>query len=83
MSSDTKTCISCGMPMRTTEEHALGDVTKPFCKFCGGADGALKSYDDVLAGMSMFLQHTQGLSGDVARETAKTMMAKMPAWSGR
>ena len=46
------------------------DVSKPFCKFCGGEDGTLKSHDDVLAGMSMFLQRTQGLSGEVAREAA-------------
>jgi hypothetical protein len=83
MNNDIKNCISCGMPMRTSEEHSLGDVSKPFCKFCGGEDGMLKSYDDVLAGMTEFMRRTQGLDEGVAREAAKGMIAKMPAWIGR
>jgi hypothetical protein len=83
MSTDVKTCISCGIPMRTTEEHSLGDLAKPFCKHCGAKDGTLKSYDEVLARMTDFLQRTQGLDGSVAREAAKGMMEKMPAWSSR
>ena len=80
---DVKTCISCGMPMRTPGEHALGDPSKAFCKFCGGTDGELKSYEDVLVGMTEFMKRTQGLDDKVAREAARGMMARMPAWSGR
>lgn len=83
MNNDVKTCISCGMPMRTAEEHALGDTSKSFCKFCGGPDGELRSYDDVLVGMTEFMRRTQGLDERVAREAAKGMMARMPAWSSR
>lgn len=83
MTKDVKTCISCGMPMRTPEEHSLGDTSKPFCKFCGGADGELRSYEDVLVGMIEFMRRTQGLDESVARDAAKGMMAKMPAWSSR
>jgi hypothetical protein len=69
--------------MRAADDHCLGDATKTFCKFCGGADGNLKSYDDVLRGMTGFFTRTQGLDQHVAHETARTMMANQPAWKGR
>ena len=74
-------CISCGMPMRTAAEHAAGDTTKDFCHHCSKPDGTLKSYEEVLFGYTMFLKQSQGLDTEVARETAKNLMAKMPAWS--
>ena len=40
-----------------------------------------ESYDEVLVGMVGFLGKTQGLADSVARDVAKTMLAKMPAWS--
>jgi len=83
MTADANTCISCGMPMRAAAEHCLGDVSKPFCKYCGGPDGNLKSYDDVLAGMTAFVVRTQGLDEKVAREASIAMMAKQPAWRDR
>jgi hypothetical protein len=83
MNAGVKTCVSCGMPMRTAEEHSLGDRSKPFCMFCGDKDGALKSYDEVLSRMMDFITRTQGLDDNVAREAAKGMMAKLPAWSGQ
>src|SRR5207245_1314483 len=39
-------CISCGMPLRTDEDHAAGDPTKNYCKHCARPDGSLKSYDE-------------------------------------
>lgn len=83
MSTDVMTCISCGMPMRTDEEHCLGDASKEFCRFCGTDDGNLKSYDEVLVGMTAFMTGTQGLDESVAREAAKGMLANMPAWKDR
>jgi hypothetical protein len=73
-------CISCGMPLRSNEDHAASDPNKDYCKYCARTDGTLKSYDEALAGMSGFLMQTQGLDAGVARDTAKAMMAKMPAW---
>lgn len=75
-------CISCGMPLRTNEDHAASDPTKRYCRHCARPDGSLKSYDEVLEGMSGFLTKTQGIDAGKARELAKQMMAKMPAWSG-
>jgi hypothetical protein len=76
-------CISCGMPLRTPEDHAAGDTSRAFCRHCARPDGSLKSYDEVLTGMTGFLKKTQGLDDEVARQTAKGMMATLPAWSQR
>jgi len=76
-------CISCGMPMRTAQEHAAGDPDKPYCVHCGSESGELKSYDEVLGGFAGFLRRTQGLHEDAARQTAADILATRPAWSAR
>jgi hypothetical protein len=75
-----KNCISCGMPMRSAADHALGDASKNYCHHCANAAGELKSYEEALVGMSGFLRQTQGLDEQAALQAAKSMMAKMPAW---
>ncbi len=79
----TASCISCGMPLRTPDDHASNDPSKPYCRYCARPDGTMKSYDEALAGMTGFLKQTQGLDDAVARETARGMMAKQPAWRDR
>ena len=74
-------CISCGMPMRSPQEHATGDTSKAYCVRCARPDGTMKGYDEALVGMAAFLGKTQGLNESVARDVAKNMMAKLPAWS--
>jgi uncharacterized Zn finger protein (UPF0148 family) len=76
-------CPSCGMPLRTAADHATGDVSNPYCVHCADASGRLKSYDDVRAGMSRFMQRTQGIAPAVAHEMAGRMMAGLPAWRDR
>jgi hypothetical protein len=75
-----KTCISCGMPMQKPEEFPLGDQSKDWCVHCAREDGSLKSYDEALQGMTMFMVQSQGLAQEAARAAAAQMMAKMPAW---
>lgn len=79
-SNTEKMCISCGMPMRSPEDHALGDTSKEFCKHCSTETGELKSREEVLKGISGFLMHTQGLDEGAALEAAALTMNKMPAW---
>lgn len=76
-------CISCGMPIRSADEAAAGDINKGFCQHCSNEDGTLKSYDDVLAGMTQFMIRTQGIDDSVAKKMAAEMMRKLPAWSDR
>jgi Putative zinc ribbon domain len=78
-----QTCISCGMPLRTRDDHAASDESKPYCVHCGRADGSMKSYDEVLSGMTAFLIRTQGLADEPAQKAAAGMMAGLPAWKGK
>ncbi|MEV6314713.1 zinc ribbon domain-containing protein [Streptomyces sp. NPDC051776] len=80
---DTPSCVSCGMPMRTVEEHAAADPSKDFCHHCAREDGRMKSYEEVLTGFAGFLQHTQGLQDNAARDVAAQILSKQPAWNNR
>jgi len=75
-----KTCISCGMPLRKPQDFPLGDETKDYCVHCARADGSLQSYPERVDGMASFLVATQGLDPSAARETARDLMSKFPAW---
>jgi hypothetical protein len=81
--TEAKTCVSCGMPLRTLEDVPTANPTAAWCRHCAQEDGTLKAYDEVLAGMISFLTRTQGLDARVAQETAARMLAHQPAWSGR
>jgi hypothetical protein len=78
-----KICIACGMPMEKKEEFAMGDMTKDYCIYCARPDGAMQSYDEKLVGITEFIIKTQGFDKNVARDAAREMMAKLPAWQGR
>jgi hypothetical protein len=78
--SNQQTCVSCGMPLRAPQDHALGDPAREYCSHCANPDGALKTFDQVHAGMTQFLQRTQGIDPAVAGDMARQMMANLPAW---
>lgn len=75
-----KTCIACGMPMKTKDEYAMGDESKDYCVYCAKEDGSMQSYDEKLESMTEFIVKTQGITSKAATEAAKTMMSKLPAW---
>lgn len=75
-----KTCIACGMPMKTKDEYAMGDESKDYCVYCAKEDGSMQSYDEKLESMTEFIVKTQGITSKAAAEAAKTMMSKLPAW---
>ncbi len=79
----SKTCISCGMPMEKAESFAMGDVNKDYCVHCAREDGSMRSYDEALEGMTMFMMKTQGFEKVAATKAVKEMMAKLPAWKDR
>lgn len=76
-------CISCGMPLRTPEDHAASDTARDYCRHCARADGSMKDYGEVLAGMTQFIVHTQGLDPAIAEATAKQAMSTLPAWRAK
>lgn len=75
-----KTCIACGMPMKSKEDHAMGDESREYCIYCCRPDGTMQSYDEKLDSMTSFVIRTQGLDENAARNVVKGMMSKLPAW---
>ncbi len=75
-----KMCIACGMPMDKSEDFPEGDESKDYCVHCAREDGTMKSYDEVLNGMTQFIVQSQGLDREVANTMAVKMMAKLPTW---
>jgi hypothetical protein len=69
--------------MRGADEHAAADISKDYCYHCAHDDGRMKSYEEVLAGFTGFLQHTQGLQDEAARDAARQMLSHQPAWRDR
>lgn len=78
-----KTCIACGMPMGKPEEFAMGDTLKDYCVYCARPDGSMQSYEEKLDSMSRFITKTQGFDEGTAKQTARELMARLPAWQGR
>jgi hypothetical protein len=78
-----KICIACGMPMQQKSDHAMGDESKEYCKYCARPGGTMQSYEEKLAGMAEFIVMTQGLDKEVARKTAVQALSKLPAWQNK
>jgi hypothetical protein len=75
-----KKCIACGMPMENKEDFANGNTEKEYCKYCARPDGSMQSYDEKLSSLVKFIIKTQNLDEKNAIVSAKSMMAKLPAW---
>lgn len=75
-----KMCIACGMPMKTQADFAMGDEKKDYCLHCQRPDGTMQSYEEKLNSMAGFIINNQGLDEKVARNAAKSMLDKLPAW---
>lgn len=68
-----KNCVVCGMPLVKAEDYPEGDATKDYCKYCGTKDG-LKSYPEILKGMTGFVMQSQGKEEAEASQIAKQMV---------
>jgi hypothetical protein len=75
-----KHCISCSMPMTKPEDFPAGDFSKDYCIHCARPDGTMKSYDEVLEGLTNFIIKMHGLTEEEARSAAKGVMMSLPAW---
>lgn len=65
-----KACIACGMPMEKPEDFAMQDESRDYCVHCARPDGSMQSYEEKL-------------DRSAARDAAKIMMAKLPAWKDK
>lgn len=79
----SRTCVACGMPMERKEDFAMGDRSRDYCRHCARPDGTMQSYAEKLESMTGFIVRTQGLDAGAARENARVLMAKLPAWKDR
>jgi len=73
-------CESCSMPMRKPKDFGGKDTKNKYCCHCTDESGALKTYEDIVNGLTNFLMQMQGLEREQAEQTAKDGLAKMPAW---
>lgn len=83
MNEKCTSCGSCGMPMETPADHALGDVNSEYCRFCTDERGHLLPYERVLAINAEYYVTSQGITAAAARRLAEAMLADMPAWKQR
>ena len=72
-------CDSCGMPLAGAEDHALADVSIPYCKYCA-PDGKLPAVQERLARFTQWTMRRDGLDYDAARTKAVAYMKTMLAW---
>ncbi len=77
-----KTCIACGMPMKSASDFAMNDPNKDYCVHCARPDGTMHSFEEKKAGMTEFIIKTQGFDREAAGKMAENMMRKLPAWQG-
>lgn len=75
-----KNCIACGMPMKSAEDHAVGDVNKDYCKYCAREDGSMQSYEEKLESFVSFIMKAKNAEENIAREEAVIAMSNLPAW---
>jgi len=72
-------CESCGMPLASAEDHALADLSIPYCGHCA-PDGTLPAAQERLERFTQWIVGSEGLDYAEAREKARAWMKSMPAW---
>jgi hypothetical protein len=73
-------CNSCGMPLDSVSDHALGDAAIPYCGHCTTEDGSLQPREERLERFTRWAMQVGGLDRAAARDQAQAYMATMPAW---
>jgi hypothetical protein len=72
-------CESCGMPLAGAEDHALHDLSIPYCGHCA-PEGTLPPAEERLERFTQWTMRQEGLDYPAAREKARAYMKTMPAW---
>ncbi len=73
-------CESCGMPLATAADHALGETENPYCRYCTDAEGHLQSATERIERMTQWSMRQSGADYETARKQALAYMRTMPAW---
>lgn len=78
MSQHEQFCQACGMPMAAEDARSASDK---YCAYCSDSAGNLKSWDDAVSGLAVFLDSWQKVGLKEARKRAKRYLTAMPAWA--
>ena len=76
---DTETCESCGMPMRSAEDHAPGHPHSAWCRYCSAEDGSLQPFDERFERMIQWAIRKDGLDRAAAEVKNRAYMRSLPA----
>lgn len=82
MKPKCESCNSCGMPLESAEDFALGDTSSSYCKYCVDKQGELLPYDTILKNNASYYKESQGLTDQAASKMAEALLLSMPAWKG-
>lgn len=74
-------CVSCGMPMETIEDHALGDLDSAWCRYCATSEGGLQPFEERFERMTQWMMRKEGMERPAAESATRDYMRAMPAWS--
>ncbi len=78
-----KYCISCGMPLKKSEDIAVETEKGPLCKFCVNEDGSPKDCMTVFnGGVEFFNNSVPDTSKELAERITRKNMKRLPMWEG-
>lgn len=80
MKPKCQSCNSCGMPLESKEDFALGDTSSQFCKYCVDSAGKLLPYETILKANASYFKESQGITEQAALKMTTDMLKTMPAW---
>ena len=76
----TLTCESCGNPMATEADHALGHPESVYCRYCSTPEGDLQSFEERFARMTQWEMRQRGSDQATAEAATRAYMRQMPVW---
>ena len=75
-----KTCATCSMPLIEKGDFAGGDETSMFCLHCVGADGKVKSGEEIFKGGVDFFVGAIGGDRKMAEKVTRKNMNGLKYW---
>lgn len=80
MTKKCKSCGSCGIPLKKSEDLACGDTSGDYCHHCTDSTGKLLSFDKILKDNITYYMESQGLTETEASKIAMKYLKSLPAW---
>ena len=75
-----ETCVSCGMPMATSADHAPGHPHSAWCAHCSAPNGDLQAFEERFERMLQWEMRRNGADRATAEAATRAYMRTMPAW---